>query len=357
MKTRRITAILLIACLLIAAAMPVQAAPGKQALPLSAGIEALRGQFESGCGPEAGGYAIDYSYYAPAEKGDTQKYPLVIWLHGMMQGGEPGQPVKNNDFAYWSSAEFQKRFTGAGGAYLFVPRSHEEQYLYWNDSMIVPLKAAIDDFIAQHRDTIDTTRIYIGGFSMGGKMTLKMTIAYPSFFAAAFPICPAFFKPTKRQMHFIKDIPMWFVASKYDAIAGYYSFVEYEWEYLTAVTSRPADDRLSVLGTVKNPDGTQAESDHAAWVAVTYDMFTYDNGGYYNMETRDGCGCPIALTHPEGMISWLSQFASNYDGTPSQGSGSYRVRSLCEELGRLICMIPEILRTLIQIELDRIGVI
>lgn len=57
MKTRRITAILLIACLLIAAAMPVQAAPGKQALPLSAGIEALRGQFESGCGPEAGGYA------------------------------------------------------------------------------------------------------------------------------------------------------------------------------------------------------------------------------------------------------------------------------------------------------------
>lgn len=94
MKTRRITAILLIACLLIAAAMPVQAAPGKQALPLSAGIEALRGQFESGCGPEAGGYAIDYSYYAPAEKGDTQKYPLVIWLHGMMQGGEPGQPVK-----------------------------------------------------------------------------------------------------------------------------------------------------------------------------------------------------------------------------------------------------------------------
>lgn len=192
---------------------------------------------------------------------------------------------------------------------------------------------------------------------MGGKMTLKMTIAYPSFFAAAFPICPAFFKPTKRQMHFIKDIPMWFVASKYDAIAGYYSFVEYEWEYLTAVTSRPADDRLSVLGTVKNPDGTQAESDHAAWVAVTYDMFTYDNGGYYNMETRDGCGRPIALTHPEGMISWLSQFASDYDGTPSQGSGSYRVRSLCEELGRLICMIPEILRTLIQIELDRIGVI
>lgn len=67
-----------------------------------------------------------------------------------------------------------------------MPRSHEEQYLYWNDSMIVPLKAAIDDFIAQHRDTIDTTRIYIGGFSMGGKMTLKMTIAYPSFLRLRF---------------------------------------------------------------------------------------------------------------------------------------------------------------------------
>ena len=59
--------------------------------------------------------------------------------------------------------------------------------------MIVPLKAAIDDFIAQHRDTIDTTRIYIGGFSMGGKMTLKMTIAYPSFFCGCVSDLPCFF--------------------------------------------------------------------------------------------------------------------------------------------------------------------
>ena len=57
-----------------------------QALPLSAGIDALRDQFQKGSGSEVNGYTIDYRYYSPVKEEDETKYPLVIWLHGMGQG-------------------------------------------------------------------------------------------------------------------------------------------------------------------------------------------------------------------------------------------------------------------------------
>lgn len=353
MKWKRTIGLVLVFCLLL----PTALAAEERALPLAAGIEALRGQFESGCGPETGGYAIDYAYYSPVQKSETRKYPLVIWLHGMMQGDAPGSQVEGNEFAYWSSAEFQARFTGAGGAYLFVPRSHEEKYQYWNDSMLVPLKAAIDDFIASHRDTVDPTRVYIGGFSMGGKMTLKMAIAYPDFFAAAFPICPALFRPSHAQMDLLKELPLWFVASRYDMLAGYHSFTSYEWRYLTSNSARPEDCRLSVLGTVKYPDGREAGDNHFAWVAVTYDLFTLENGRYYEMETINGRGRPVPLSYPEGMIAWLSQFSSNSDGAPSCGSGSYRLRGPAGELVDMIRLLPSMLVTVVKVLLDQAGLI
>ena len=41
------------------------------------------------------------------------------------------------------------------------------------------------------RDSIDTNRIYLGGDSNGGFMTMKMLIRNPGRYAAAFPVCEA----------------------------------------------------------------------------------------------------------------------------------------------------------------------
>lgn len=46
----------------------------------------------------------------------------------------------------------------------------------------------IDSYVKENRD-IDTNRIYIGGCSNGGYMTMEMLLHYPHYFAAAFPIC------------------------------------------------------------------------------------------------------------------------------------------------------------------------
>ena len=40
------------------------------------------------------------------------------------------------------------------------------------------------------------------------------------------------------------------------------------------------------------------------------------------MNTVDGLGNKVTLTYPDGMISWLSSFTSDYDGAPATDSGN-----------------------------------
>ena len=51
-------------------------------------------------------------------------------------------------------------------------------------------------------------------------------------------------------------------------------------------------------------------------------MFSSDNGKYPFMNTIDGTGNKVTLTFPDGMISWLSGFTSDYNGSVATDSGN-----------------------------------
>ena len=317
---KKMVCILLCLCILMGSAVPCFAAD-PNALP------ALKEQFQDGTGPEVNGLSVDYVYYAP-RNAQNEKLPLVVYFHGAGQGAEPRAQIAENNFPLWASDEIQRRFTG-GGAYLLVPRSHEENDDYWGDAYVVSVKAAIDDFIAAHKDTVDETRIYVGGFSMGGKMTLKMASSYPSFFAAAFPLCPAY-EPSAEQIEALADMPVWLIVSRFDIIAGYYTFSESIWNRLCETTHVPDDCRLTLFGRVKYPDGKNAGSNHFVWFALANDLFTYDEGEYPNAVTTDANGNEITLVSPEGVVSWLCRYTSDsagealapngtLDGNPDEG--------------------------------------
>lgn len=283
-------------------------------------VDTLKEKFLFGEGPVAGSYSVDYRYYSPVKENDTQKYPLVVWLHGMGDGSYDGKQIEANNIACWASDEFQSRFN-AGGAFIFAARSREELDISWENSMIEPLRAAIEDFIAKNKDNIDTTKVYVGGYSMGGKMTLKMAIAYPEMFAAAFPICPAW-SPESEQLEKLSNMPIWLVSSKKDPLVNYYMSVTPTWEKLCEATNIPESCRFSSLGTVRCPDGKKAPSNHHAWFSVSYDMFSVENGSYPNLTTVNAKGEAVTLEYPDGMISWLDNFTSDYDGTPVEGMGN-----------------------------------
>lgn len=291
------------------------------ALSIEGGIEPLKNEFVADEGPVVNGYSVDYSYFSPVEENDSTKYPLVVWLHGMGDGAEPGLQIKKSNIAYWASDEFQARFEPAGGAFILAARSREEDNIFWSNQMIEPLRAAIDEFIAENKENIDLSRIYVGGYSMGGKMTLKMAIAYPEMFAAAFPICPAW-SPSEELCEKIADMPVWITSSTRDPLVNYYLAVSPTFERIAASSNVAADCRLSTLTKVCYEDGKGTSSSHHAWFAVNHDMFTYLNGDYYNMSTQNGLGEEVKLEYPNGMISWLSSHTSDYDGASATGTGN-----------------------------------
>lgn len=65
---------------------------------------------------------------------------------------------------------------------------------------------------------IDASRVYIGGCSNGGFMTMNMIVHYPKYFAAAYPVCEAYTNDalTDEMVESIKDMPIWFTHAKND---------------------------------------------------------------------------------------------------------------------------------------------
>ena len=189
---------------------------------------------------------------------------------------------------------------------------------------------------------------------MGGKMTLKMAVAYPEMFAAAFPICPAW-TPSESEVAFLADIPVWLTSGSRDPIVNYNSSVVPTWNRIVAVSNEPANLRFSTLEKTLYPDGSSTSSAHHAWFAVNYDMFSFDNGDYPSMKTVDGNGETVVLTYPDGMISWLSQFTSDFDGAKGEGTGNldvenssplFSIDTVINALEAIINMFKNILSTL-----------
>lgn len=156
---------------------------------------------------------------------------------------------------------------------------------------------------------------------MGGKMTLKMAVAYPDLFAAIFPICPAWV-PTTEQCELISHIPVWLTSGVLDPLVNYFLGAKQVWKNIVATNDSPENCRFSSLLFVKYPSGNPTSSSHHSWFAVNYDMFSSDNGKYPFMSTVDGLGNKVTLTFPDGMISWLSGFSGNFNGSKAVDSGN-----------------------------------
>ena len=168
--------------------------------------------------------ALTYADYTPSSL--QEKTPLIIWLHGGGEGGtDPTIPLMANRAANYASTEIQSYF---GGAYVLVPQTPT----FWmdkgtgeytrgevNDMYNESLMALIKDYVAKHPN-IDTDRIYLGGCSNGGYMSLKLMLLHPDYFAASFPSALAYHTKyiTDKQIASIKDIPIWFIHSKDDPV-------------------------------------------------------------------------------------------------------------------------------------------
>ncbi len=234
---------------------------------------------------------LRYGYFAPQGPG---KKPLVIWLHGAGEGGrDVAVTYAGNKVTALSGPEVQG-FFGKGGAYVLAPQTET----YWLDagtgSMELTgktkygpaLKACIDEFIANHPD-IDPARVFIGGDSNGGFMTVRMILDYPEFFAAAFPVCEALPDEciSDEEIEKIKDFPVWFVAAKTDTLVPPAKFAEPTYKRLRALGNPDVHfsywDKIEDLHGLADPvDGKPFEYfGHFSWIPVFNNDCDFDYDG------------------------------------------------------------------------------
>ncbi|HHV12086.1 MAG TPA: prolyl oligopeptidase family serine peptidase [Clostridiales bacterium] len=184
------------------------------------------------------GITLKYASYTPAKASKKQgSNPLIIWLHGAGEGGtDPSIALIGNKVVSLADKQIQSCF-GTTGAYVLVPQAPTMWMDYdgkgtYNNTVpesggrsyyTKTLKGLIDQFVKEHPE-IDKNRIYIGGCSNGGYMTLNMLFSYPDYFAAAFPICEAYDDSfvTDEKINSIKDIPIWLTAAKNDPVVVIY---------------------------------------------------------------------------------------------------------------------------------------
>ncbi len=314
---KKLFSIVLVVVLVISSFCVFSFAACKTALPTSAGIEALRDEFESDVAPEKDGYALDYCYYSPAGSNDNTKYPVVIFLHGIGHADYEGAQLDDSDMPYWASKELQSRFS-AGGAFILLPRAPEDKLVYWSSSLVNPLRAVIDDLIAKHGKNIDTTKIFIGGSSAGGEMTWDMISTYPDYFAGAFPIA-ATGTVTAGDVKACENVAIWMISSTKDPIVNYALNTLPLWNMVCEYNNNPENCRLSSFSNVTEPAGNSASDNHHMAKVVTYDMHMLDGSTYPDVTHQDGTGTELSLISPNGMISWMNSVSSSYEAGDNVG--------------------------------------
>ncbi len=179
----------------------------------------LSGEYSYGNGKK-----LLYADYKPEHQSD--KRPLIIWLHGGGEGGQdPSIAAIANKAINYASDEIQQIFRGA---YVLIPQSPtfwmqnaNGQYTTGQVNDVYN-KALIDLFkkyVSEHPG-VDQDRIYVGGCSNGGYMSLKLILKNPDFFAAGYISALAYSNEfiTEAQIEEIKNVPMWFVHSKDDPV-------------------------------------------------------------------------------------------------------------------------------------------
>lgn len=140
---------------------------------------------------------LNYLLYLPDGYAEsTEKFPLLLFLHGAGESGNDLEKVKLHG---------PPKLIEAGKKFPFVVVSPQSPEFGWKPET---LNALLDEVIANYR--IDEDRVYVTGLSMGGAGTFALVALNPDRFAAAAPIC-GFLRQgdNGRVAERIKGVPLW----------------------------------------------------------------------------------------------------------------------------------------------------
>jgi predicted peptidase len=169
----------------------------------------------------ADGIDIRYRLYAPQGPGAVSKrLPLVLVFHGSGQIGTDNNAQLGILPKLFAHEETQGKYP----SYILAPQFPTRSSNYSLDSTRNVLKSTprsclqtvlelVDSLI--HVLPIDSTRIYVAGYSMGASTTINALSARPDLFAAGISIAGI---PQFNQGEQIRHIPLWLIHGTADDV-------------------------------------------------------------------------------------------------------------------------------------------
>ncbi|MFA5831879.1 MAG: T9SS type A sorting domain-containing protein [Bacteroidota bacterium] len=128
------------------------------------------------------GVTIPYRLFIPDHYSTSKKFPIVLTLHGSGQRGTDNllQVQSTRMATSWADPVNQAKYP----CFVIAPQCPPSQDWFFNANIVSNI---LDSLL--HEFTIDSNRLYVTGFSMGGHGTWEMIRRFPNRFAAAIPMC------------------------------------------------------------------------------------------------------------------------------------------------------------------------
>lgn len=258
---------------------------------------------------------------------DGVKNPLIIWLHGAGEGGtDIDIALLGNEVTALTSdndVNVQSYFktNGSAGAYvlalqtptIWMDSDGNGTYNHQDESTTDPqesyyteaLWGAITSYVESNPD-IDLSRIYLGGCSNGGYMTMNMMFTHGDYFAAFYPVCEAYLdqRISDETIQKVKDYNIWFVQSFNDPTVAPSKFDLPTFNRLLKAGAKNV--HLTLTEKVLGKDKADTEyNGHWSWIYVFNDdvKTEFDNSKVTGVDYLTPANCNVS----SNMWKWLSE--------------------------------------------------
>ncbi len=151
---------------------------------------------------EKDGGTMPYRILLPKDYNPSEKYPLILFLHGSGERGNDNEAqlvhgsnlflkeeVRNN---YKAIVVFPQCKAQSSWAKIDVEGDFpNREFVFYEDAEATKDMLLLEGLLKYLKKTykLDKNRMYVGGLSMGGMGTFELVRRNPKIFAAALPIC------------------------------------------------------------------------------------------------------------------------------------------------------------------------
>ena len=218
---------------------------------------------------------LPYRILIPENYNSQSPFPLLLFLHGAGERGSDNKSQLVHGSFLFKSEDFRNNYPAIvvfpqcpeKSSWANVKRNNDmlngKKFDFFkeiseNKQLIMVEKLL--DFI-EKKYSIDPTRRYVGGLSMGGMGTFELVARNPDYFAAAFPICGG---GNPDWSDLLKTTPFWIFHGEDDGVVS----VDFSLKMYEALSKEKASVRFTIYPEVNHNswDNAFAEPDLMHWL-------------------------------------------------------------------------------------------